>query len=82
MKKYTISAVLNGGLASDDLEASTKDLAFVMLDILKEMTDKCVRCGNMKKGEVIEYMITEWSTDEDGDLVDILDDIYYERVEF
>lgn len=83
MKKYTISAVLNGGLASDDFTASTKEEAFIMLNKLKDMTDKCVRCGNMKKGEMIEYFITEWSVDEDGDLLDILDDeVYYERVEF
>lgn len=83
MKKtiYTISSVLNDGLASNDRTATTQEEAFEQLNELKRLDKKIEKCGNFKKGETIEYFITKWSCDEDGDLEDIIDDdVYYERV--
>ena len=79
--KYTISASINDGQYSDDSTAVSLTQAKVELKKIKDRHLKAIRCGNFKKGEVIEYSITKWTIDEDGDLENIVDDVYYKRIE-
>ena len=79
--KYTISASINDGQYSDDATAVSLTQAKVELKKIKDRHLKAIRCGGFKKGEVIEYSITKWTIDEDGDLENIVDDVYYKRIE-
>lgn len=79
--KYTISASINDGQYSDDSTAVSLTQAKVELKKIKDRHLKAIRCGNFKKGEVIEYSITKWTIDEDGELENIVDDVYYKRIE-
>ena len=79
--KYTISASINDGQYSDDSTAVSLTQAKVELKKIKDRHLNAIRCGNFKKGEVIEYSITKWTIDEDGDLENIVDDVYYKRIE-
>ena len=79
--KYTISASINDGQYSDDATAVSLTQAKVELKKIKDRHLKAIRCGDFKKGEVIEYSITKWTIDEDGELENIVDDVYYKRIE-
>ena len=79
--KYTISASINDGQYSDDATAVSLTQAKVELKKIKDRHLKAIRCGGFKKGEVIEYSITKWTIDEDRDLENIVDDVYYKRIE-
>lgn len=79
---YTISAVYDGGRSSNDAKAPTFEEALKMIDLFKEMDHKARNCGGIKKGEVVEYSITKWTCDEDGDLDEMLEDELFERVTY
>lgn len=70
--QYTISAVYNDGLASNDRKAETLEEAKKELEELKQMDHKAKQCGGIKKGETVEYSITKWLDDEYRDFEDIL----------
>ena len=79
--KYTISASINDGQYSDDSTAVSLTQAKVELKKIKDRHLNAIRGGGFKKGEVIEYSITKWTIDENGDLENIVDDVYYKRIE-
>ena len=79
---YTISAVYDNGLASNDATAETLEEAHEILKKFKEKDQFSRNCGGLKAGESVEYWVTKWLVDENDLLDGPADDEndYYELV--